>query len=81
MSDELEALEILGKIINNSIISRFLSSDIRFFDSFYNNKSSDIEVRIEYIEKKIYFKDITIFINKIKNIARIKNIKLLRNNL
>ena len=54
---------------------------MRFFDSFYNNKSSNIEVEIEHAEKKIYFRDITIFINRIKNIAKVKNIELLRNNL
>ena len=40
-----------------------------------------MKVEIEYIEKKIYFRDITIFINRIKNIARVKSVKLLRNNL
>ena len=54
---------------------------MRFFNSFYNNKSSNIEVKIKYIKKKIYFRDIMIFINRIKNIARVKNIELLRNNL
>ena len=54
---------------------------MRFFNSFYNNKLNNIKARIKYIEKKIYFKNITIFINRIKNITKIKNIKLLRNNL
>ena len=54
---------------------------MRFFNSFYNNKSSDIEVKIEYVEKEIYFRNITIFINRIKNIARVKGVELLRNNL
>ena len=54
---------------------------MRFFDSFYNNKSNNIELEIEYVEKKTYFKDITIFINRIKNIARVKSVELLRNNL
>ena len=54
---------------------------MRFFDSFYNNKSSDIEIEIEYIEKKIYFRDVTIFINRIRDIARVKGIELLYNNL
>ena len=54
---------------------------MKFFDFFYNNKLNNIEARIEYIEKKIYFRDITMFINRIKNIARVKNIELLRNNL
>ena len=54
---------------------------MKFFDFFYDNKSSDIEAKIEYVEKKIYFRDITIFINRIKNIARVKSVELLRNNL
>ena len=54
---------------------------MRFFDSFYNNKSSNIEAKIEYVEKKIYFRDITMFINRIKNIAKVKSVELLRNNL
>ena len=54
---------------------------MRFFDSLYDNKSNNIKVEIEYIEKKTYFRDITIFINRIKNIAKVKNIELLRNNL
>ena len=54
---------------------------MKFFDSFYDNKSSNIKIEIEYIEKKIYFRDIMIFINRIKNIAKVKNIKLFRNNL
>ena len=54
---------------------------MRFFDSFYDNKSSDIEAEIEYAGKKIYFRDITIFIDRIKDIARVKSVELLRNNL
>ena len=54
---------------------------MRFFNYFYNNKLNNIDVEIEYIEKKIYFRAITIFINRIKNIAKVKNIELLRNNL
>ena len=79
---ELKALEALEEeVTNDNVIPRFLSSDIEFFDSFYDNKSSNIGVEIEYIEKKIYFKDITMFINRIKNIARVKGVELLRNNL
>ena len=35
---------------------------------------------MKYIKKKTYFRDITIFINRIKNIIRVKDIKLIRNN-
>ena len=81
-SSELEVLEALeGEAIHDNVISRFLSSDIEFFNSFYDNKSSNIEAGIEYIGKKIYFRNVTMFINRIKNIAKVKNIKLSRNNL
>ena len=36
---------------------------------------------MKYAGKKIYFRNIFIFINRIKNIIKIKKIKLLRNNL
>ena len=36
---------------------------------------------MEYTGKKIYFRDIFIFINRIKNVIKIKKAKLLRNNL
>ena len=33
------------------------------------------------MRKEIYFRNIFIFINRIKNIIRVKEVKLLRNNL
>ena len=36
---------------------------------------------MKYTEKKIYFRNIFIFINRIKNVIRVKKVKLLRNNL
>ena len=35
---------------------------------------------MKYIKKKTYFRNIIIFINRIKNIIRIKDIKFIRNN-
>ena len=36
---------------------------------------------MEYIKKKIYFRNIFIFIDRIKDVIRVKEVKLLRNNL
>jgi len=62
-------------------VIRFNSKDIGFFDSFYNNKSYDTGPIIKYIRKDTYFRDILVFNNRIKDVARVKGIKLVRNNL
>ena len=36
---------------------------------------------MKYINKKIYFRDVIIFINRFKGVIRIKNAKLLRYDL
>ena len=36
---------------------------------------------MKYIKKEIYFRNIFIFINRIKDVVRVKRVKLLRNNL
>ena len=65
---------------NNKVTPRFLVNDIGFFNPFYKNKSSNTETEIEHAKKKIYFRNIIIFIDKIKNITKIKKIELLYNN-
>ena len=37
-----------------------------------------MRVDIEYIEKNIYFYNVIIFINRIKNIVKVKKVKLLK---
>jgi len=51
--------------------------NIGFFNSFYNNKSYDTGPIIEYIRKDTYFRNILAFNNRIKDIARVKDIKLI----
>ena len=70
------------EIVNNkdNVTSRFLNNNVGFFNLFYNDKLSDIKIEIKYVKKKTYFRDIIIFINKIKNVIKIKNVELLRNN-
>ena len=63
------------------IILTFFNNYIEFFDLFYNKKFKNLIIKMKYTEKKIYFRDIIIFIDRIKNIIRVKDVKLIRNNL
>lgn len=55
-------------------------SKINFFDSLYNDKSSLINNVIKYASKNTYFRDVHVFIERIKNIIQIKNDELIHNN-
>ena len=64
---------------NESNDSEKLNLDnIDYFDLFYKNKSINIIFIIEYTKKSIFFRDIYVFFNRVKNIARVKSNILLR---
>ena len=65
----------------NGGIDRFNSNNVGYFDSFYVNKSVDIVFIIKHIDKNIFFRDIYVFVNRVKNVTRVKNIFILRQNL
>ena len=79
-SKKSEILKINVAIDNNNF-SRFQINNVKFFDLFYDEKFNDIETEIKYIEKNTYFRDVIVFIDKIKNVIKMKNDKLLRHNL
>ena len=56
-------------------------SDVGFFNPFYDGKSNDIAAGVEHAGKETYFRDVLIFIDRIKDVARVKGAELLRNNL
>ena len=58
----------------------FFSNDVDFFDLFYDGKFNNIEVKIKHVKKKIHFRDVIIFINKIKKVIKVKDAELFRNN-
>ena len=60
---------------------RWNAFELRFFDSLYDEKSAVIDNVIEHFDKDTYFRDIYIFIERIKNIAQIKDDTIVRNNL
>ena len=64
--------------INKNKIDRFNLNDINFFNLFYKSKFVNIFFIIKYISKNIFYRDIYIFINRVKNIIRVKNNILLR---
>ena len=71
-SEELGAQEPFNINVNNEI-KRFNLDDVNYFDSFYKNKSVDIVFIIKHIDKSIFFYNIYVFVNRVKNVARIKN--------
>ena len=51
---------------------------MNYFDPFYKSKLVDNTFIIEYIDKSIFFRDIYIFVNRVKDIIRAKSNTLLR---
>lgn len=66
---------------NHDNYNKWNSFKIDFFDFMYDNKPLITAEFIKYIEKNIYFRDVHLFINRIKNMIVCKNLELLRNNL
>ena len=60
---------------------RFNSDDVGYFDPFYESKSVDTGAAIEHTGKSTFFRDIHVFIDRIKDVARAKGEELLRQNL
>ena len=60
---------------------RWNAFELKFFDSLYDEKSAVTDNVIEHFDKNTYFRNIHIFIERIKNIAHIKNDTIVRNNL
>ena len=47
----------------------------------YNDKFVRNETVIEYIEKEIYFRDVYIFVERVRDFTLIENIEMIRKNL
>ena len=69
---EPEAQRSFNINVNNEI-KRFNLDDVNYFDSFYKSKSVDTIFIIEHINKNIFFRDIHVFVNRVKNVIRVKN--------
>ena len=60
---------------------RFNPDDVGFFDPFYDSKSADTGPAIEHAGKSTYFRDIHVFIDRVKDVARAKGEEIIRSNL
>ena len=78
----LNSLDFIKLAINNlnNYIDTWNSQKINYFNFFYNNKTIIIDDLIKHIKKNIYFCNVHIFIDWIKNIIIIKSKKLIKFN-
>lgn len=60
---------------------RFNADDVGYFDPFYEGKSVDTAPAIEHTGKSTFFRDIHVFIDRVKDMARAKGDDLLKQNL
>jgi hypothetical protein len=73
--------QIISRITSKSREERWITSNIEFFDLMYDNKSTFIENFIEHVEKSIYFRNVHLFLKRVKNVVRVKNVNQVRENL
>ena len=60
---------------------RWNIDNVRFYDLLYEDKFIEFIALIEHTNKKIYFRNIYLFIKRVKNLATIKSDKIIYNNL
>jgi hypothetical protein len=60
---------------------RWVSKDLKFFDSTYDEKFTTIDDTMQLVDKNTYFRNVHLFIDRVKNIIVIKTIDVIRNNL
>ena len=69
-----------SKNVDNNHNNKWNVDEIDFFDFMYDDKSIVIENFIVHIDKNIYFRDVTNFIDRVKNMTNVKNVELIRHN-
>ena len=60
---------------------RWNAQEIGFFDPHYDGKTAATASAVEHAGKDTYFRDVHVFIEKIKDMATIKEAEMVRNNL
>ena len=80
-SESSESADIASFANNDDYDHRFNSAEIDLFDLLYDNKSIAIDDSIELADKNTYIRDVYLFIDRVEDMTRIRNSKLVRNNL
>ena len=70
-----------SKNVDNNHSNRWNANEIDFFDFMYDDKSIVIENFIVHIDKNIYFRDVSNFVDRVKDMTNVKNVELIRQNL
>ena len=60
---------------------RYNSMNLEFFNSNYDNKSINTDKAIKHHEKNTYFKNVHLFVNKIRNMINSRDFQFIKNNL
>ena len=74
---------VIDNIFNfdNNNDSRFNSKKIYFFNFHFNDKTSFIDASMKYISDNTMFRDVYLFITRVKNFVDVHDVKLIRKNL
>lgn len=65
----------------SSVKDRWIASDIGFFDPHFNGRSVDTAEAIEHSDKDTYYRDVFVFLDRIKDYAETRSPELVRQNL
>ena len=79
--DSSDSSEFFDDNDNDNDTSRWQSIDLEFFDSYYENKFFVIVSSMTHFDKDVIFRDVHVFVNRVKELIIIKKAKLIRNNL
>ena len=63
------------------VSNRWNAAEIEFFDLHYDDKIATTVSTIEHVDKNIYFRDVHVFIKRVKNMTTIKSAEMMRKNL
>ena len=72
--------QIIDRSNNDVNRERWITADIKFFDFHYDEKIVATASAIEHAEKNTYFRNIHVFIERVKDIIIVKNFELIWNN-
>ena len=79
--DSSDSSESFDDNDNDNNTFRWQSIDFEFFDSYYEDKFFVIASSMTHFDKNVIFRDVHVFVNRVKELITIKRAKLVRNNL
>ena len=71
-------------LIDDNIVddfNRFVIKKLKFFHFNYDDKSASIDSSLKNINENTIFRDVHVFVNRIKNFVNTQNVEIIRNNL